>query len=188
MAKKALVLLAPGFETIEALTPIDFLRRAKVEVTVASCCHDDLNIKSAHDVVVKCDVKFESVASQLFDAIIAPGGMPGTTNLAGNAKVVAAIQNHAKEGKIVGAICASPGYVLAEAAKILNGKKACGYPGTDEKITANGGTKLEDEVVIDGNIVTSRGPGTAAKFGLALIKVLLGAEKEQEIGKGVLLL
>jgi 4-methyl-5(b-hydroxyethyl)-thiazole monophosphate biosynthesis len=184
---KILVLLAPGFETIEALLPVDLLRRAKLDVTLASVGHDDLNIKSAQNVTVRCDVKFDQVATQLFDAIICPGGMPGTTNLAGNAKVVAAIQAHNNAGKVVGAICAAPGYVLAEAAKILNGKKACGYPGTDQKINENGGTLLEEPVVVDGNVVTSRGPGTAAQFGLTLVRVLAGPEKEQEVGKGTLL-
>jgi 4-methyl-5(b-hydroxyethyl)-thiazole monophosphate biosynthesis len=185
---RVLFLLAPGFETIEALLPVDLLRRAKLDVTLASVGHDDLNVKSAQNVIVRCDVKFDQVATDLYDAIVCPGGMPGTTNLAGNAKVIAAIQAHNKAGKIVAAICAAPGYVLAEAAKILGGKNACGYPGTDAKISENGGTVSEERVVVDQNIVTSRGPGTAAQFGLTLIRVLVGPEKEQEVGKATLIL
>ena len=77
--------------------------------------------------------------------------------------------------------------LLGEACKIVKGKKACGYPGCDDGIEKNGGTKMEDLVTIDGNLVTSRGPGTAALFALALIKVLVGEEKEQAIGKGTLI-
>jgi 4-methyl-5(b-hydroxyethyl)-thiazole monophosphate biosynthesis len=184
---RALVLLAPGFEPIEATTPIDLLRRGGVEVILAAVGTADLLVTAAHNITVKADVAFDSVATQLFDAIVAPGGMPGTTNLAANAKVVAAIQAHYKAGKIVAAICAAPGFVLGSAAKILAGKKAAGYPGADKGITEVGGTIVNEPVVIDGNIITSRGPGTAPNFGLALVKALVGAEKEQQVGKAILL-
>ncbi|OHT01121.1 putative DJ-1 family protein [Tritrichomonas foetus] len=185
---KVLVLIAPGFEPVEAITPIDFLRRAGAEVTTAAVGHNELNIKSAHDITMKCDVKFESVHTQLYDAIVCPGGMPGTKNLAKDAHVLEALKAHNDAGKVVAAICAAPGFVLAEAAQLLKGKNACGYPGSDAKITENGGNKLEDPVVIDGNIVTSRGPGTASKFALALIGKLFGDEKANEIGSGTLVL
>ena len=185
---KVLVLLAPGFEEIEALTPIDFLRRAGAEVIVASVGHSDLNVKAAHDIIVKANVKFDDVHTQIFDCIVCPGGMPGTKNLAKCQHVVDALKAHAQAGKIVAAICAAPGFVLAEAAQLLKGKNACGYPGSDAKIEENGGHKKEDPVVVDGNIVTSRGPGTAPLFALKLIEILFGAEKSQEIGKGTLVL
>lgn len=182
------VLVAPGFEPIEAITPIDFLRRAGAEVVVAAVGHNDLNIKGAHDITMKCDASFESVHGETFDCVVAPGGMPGTKNLAKDAKVVEFIKKHHAAGKLVGAICAAPGFVLAEACQLLKGKNACGYPGTDDKIAENGGSKNEDPVTIDGNIVTSRGPGTASLFAVTLIKVLFGEEKSQEIGKGTLTL
>lgn len=180
------VLIAPGFEPVEALTPIDFLKRAEAEVVVAAV-HSDLIVPSCLDVAIKCDVKFDQVADQTFDAIVAPGGLPGTENLAKDAKVVAAIQKHFQAGKVVGAICAAPGMLLGEACKILKGKKACGYPGCDDGIAKNGGQKMEDKVTVDGKLVTSRGPGTAAAWSLALIKVIFGAEKEQAVGKGTLI-
>ena len=136
------VVLAPGFEDVEALTPIDFLRRAGAEVVVASVGHDDVNIKSAHQVIVKCDVKFDSVANELFDGIVAPGGIPGAPNLAKDPKVVASFQRHFKEGKLVGAICASPGVLLSDACKIIKDKKACGYPGCDDPIEKNGALSM----------------------------------------------
>jgi 4-methyl-5(b-hydroxyethyl)-thiazole monophosphate biosynthesis len=183
---KVLFLLAPGFEPIEAITPIDLLRRAGAEVTLAAVGTPDLLVAAAHKVTVKADVKFDDVATQLFDAIVAPGGMPGTTNLAGTPAVVTAIRAHNSAGKLVGAICAAPGFVLGSAAQILGGKNAAGYPGADKGITESGGTIVVQPVVIDGNIITSRGPGTALPFGLALVKALFGAAKEQEIGKAVL--
>ncbi|KAK8870310.1 hypothetical protein M9Y10_008188 [Tritrichomonas musculus] len=183
---KVLILLAPGFEEIEAITPIDYLRRAGAEVTTASVGHNDLNVKGAHDVTIKADVKFTDVHTQLFDAIVCPGGMPGTKNLAKTKEVIDALHAHEKAGKVVAAICAAPGFVLAEAAQLLKGKNACGYPGSDEKITENGGHKNENPVTVDGNIITSRGPGTAYKFALALIEKLVGADKAQEVGKGTL--
>ena len=185
---KVCVFLAPGFEEVEALTPIDFLRRVGAEVVVASVGHNDLLIKGSHNVTVKCDKKIDDVADELFDAVICPGGMPGTKNLAADKKVIAAIHKHNEAGKVVAAICAAPGFVLAEAAQILKGKKACGYPGTDDKITQNGGTKLEDPVVVDGNIITSRGPGTASRFALELVRHLCGEEKYNAVGNGTLTL
>ena len=183
---KVLVLLAPGFEEIEAITPIDFLRRAGAEVTIASVGHNDLNVKGSHEITIKADVKFNDVHTQLFDAIICPGGIPGTTNLAKTKEVIDALHAHNKAGKVVAAICAAPGFILAEAAQLLKGKNACGFPGPDQKITENGGNRKEDPVTVDGNIITSRAAGTAIKFALALIEKLCGAEKAQEIGKGTL--
>ncbi|KAH0785959.1 DJ-1 family protein [Histomonas meleagridis] len=185
---KAVILIAPGFEEVEAITPIDFLRRAGIEVTLASVGHNDLSIKGAHGIVLKCDAKLDDIAKNIYDAIICPGGMPGTKNLAKNAKVVEAIQAHLAAGKVVAAICAAPGYVLAEACGIMKGKTGCGYPGCDDKITEFGGTKVEDRVYVDGNIITSRGPGTATIFALEILRKLVGNEKADEIGKGTLTL
>ena len=180
---KVLILLAPGFEEIEAITPIDYLRRAGAEVTTAVVGHND--VKGAH-VTIKADVKFADVHTQLFDAIVCPGRMPGTKNLAKTKEVIDTLHAYEKAGKVVAAICAAPEFVLAEAAQLLKGKNACGYPGSDEKITENGGHKNENPVTVDGNIITSRGPGTAYKFALALIEKLVGADKAQEVGKGTL--
>ncbi|KAH0785070.1 DJ-1 family protein [Histomonas meleagridis] len=185
---KAVILIAPGFEEVEAITPADFLRRAGVEVILASVGHDDLSIKGAHNIVIKCNAKFPEISKNIYDAIICPGGLPGTTNLAKDANVVEAIKAHLAAGKIVAAICAAPGFVLAEACGIMNGKTGCGYPGCDDKITENGGTKVEDRVYADGNIITSRGPGTASLFALEILRKLVGNEKADEIGKGTLTL
>lgn len=185
---KAIILLATGFEEVEAVTPIDFLRRVGVEVTIASVGTGKLEASGAHGVVFKTDVRFEDVATNLYDAIIAPGGLPGTTNLAADAQVVAAIKSHFAAGKVVAAICAAPGFLFAEACGIMKGRTGCGYPGCDDKIEQFGGSKVSDRVHIDGNIITSRGPGTAPDFALALVRKLLGEQAATKLGKGTLVL
>ncbi|KAH0786110.1 DJ-1 family protein [Histomonas meleagridis] len=184
---KAVVLLAPGFEPIEASAPIDMLRRAGVEVIVAAVGSPTLYVTSALDITFHCDKKFNEISNSLFDAIIMPGGLPGATNLAADPKVVEAVKNHFKAGKIVAAICASPGVVLSEACNIIRGKHACGYPGFDDKINEHGGTKVEDKVCVDGNIITSRGPGTSMYFAIAIVEALCGKEKAESIKNGTLL-
>ena len=184
---KAVILLAPGFEPIEATAPGDVLRRAGVQVIYAAVGSPTLNVEGALGISVHADQNFSQIADSLFDAIILPGGLPGATNLAQDVKVVDAVKHHLKAGKVVAAICASPGVVLAEACKILKGKKACAYPGFDDKITENGGTKVEDRVCVDGNIITSRGPGTATYFGLAIAEALVGSEKVNQLREGMLI-
>jgi 4-methyl-5(b-hydroxyethyl)-thiazole monophosphate biosynthesis len=183
---KVLFLLAPGFEPIEAIVPIDLLRRAGAEVILAAVGTPDQNVVASFNLTIKADVTLDEVGGQLFDAIVAPGGIPGTSNLAGNAAVIAAIQAHNTAGKVVAAICAAPGLVLGSAAKILAGKNATGYPGADAGIVESGGKIVAQPVVVDSNIITSPGPATAIAFGLALVKKLFGDAKEQEVGKAVL--
>ncbi|OHT10716.1 putative DJ-1 family protein [Tritrichomonas foetus] len=183
---KAVVLLAPGFEPLEASAPIDVLRRAGVEVVLAAVGSATLYVEGAHGITIHCDKKFDEIANSLFDAIVCPGGLPGASNLAQDVKVVAALKSHFKANKVVAAICASPGLVLSEACKLTKGKKACAYPGFDDKITENGGTKVEDKVCIDGKLVTSRGPGTAILFGLGIVEVLVSKEKADDIKKAML--
>lgn len=178
---KAIVLLAPGFEPLEATAPTDILRRAGVQVTLAAVGSPTLYVAGAHGITIHCEKKFDELANSLFDAIVLPGGLPGATNLAKDVKVVAAVKNHLNSGKIVAAICASPGVVLAEAAGIMRGKRGCAYPGFDDKIEAAGGTKVEDPVCVDGKIITSRGPGTAMNFGVAIVDALCGKAAADKI-------
>ena len=184
---KVVVLLAPGFEPLEASAPIDIMRRAGIDVTLAAVGSPTLYVAGAHHITIHADKKFDEIANSLFDAIVLPGGMPGATNLAQNAKVVAAVKNHFTNGRVVAAICASPGVVLAKACNIVRGKRACAYPGFDDKITECGGTKVEEPVVVDGKLITSRGPGTAMYFGIALVAALCGQAKADEIQKGTLM-
>ena len=180
------ILLAPGFEPLEATAPADILRRAGAQVIYAAVGSRTLSVEGCHGITIRADKNFNELSESLFDAIVLPGGLPGATNLAQDAKVVESAKFHLNHNKVVAAICASPGVVLADACKIVRGKRACSYPGFDDKITENGGTKVEDKVCIDGKLITSRGPGTAVLFGIAIVEVLLGKEKAQKVKEAML--
>ncbi|MCX7775250.1 MAG: DJ-1/PfpI family protein [Spirochaetaceae bacterium] len=180
--KRALIFLADGFEEVEALTPADYMRRAGIEVILAGIAGK--TVKGARGVTVLADAGPEALADT-YDAVICPGGMPGARNLAESEKVRTCILRHHAEGRIVAAICASPAYVLEGSCHLLKGKKFTGYPGTEGMV--QGGHYLHDPVVIDGTIITSRGPGTAGAFAIALIDALAGHAKAQEVRQHTLL-
>jgi 4-methyl-5(b-hydroxyethyl)-thiazole monophosphate biosynthesis len=169
MSKKALIMLADGFEEIEAVTSIDVLRRAGIEVAVCGLAGNEAT--GAHGLKVGCDAVFGGYDG-LPDALVLPGGMPGATNLAASEKLNTLIKRLHSEGKLVAAICASPAIVLAPTG-ILNGKKATAYPGMEDEFPKEVRFS-KDKVVTDGNVITSRGPGTALLFALAIVENLLG--------------
>lgn len=169
--KRACVLLADGFEEIEAITPIDFLRRAGIEVLTLGVT--GLKVSGSHGVVVMADTSIDKAPAD-FDAVIVPGGMPGARNLAASPLLIDLIQRQYVRSALVAAICAAPAYVLHGACNLLYGKKFTGYPGTELLVT--GGIFINERVVQDGNIITSQGPGAAAEFSLAIIAELVGAE------------
>ncbi len=171
MAKTAVVVLAEGFEEIEAVAPIDVLRRAGVRVTIAGLCAK--NVKSSRGVWVQADQLFEEI-KDLPDAVILPGGLPGATNLAGSAGLAAFLKKMNGAGKLIAAICAAPAAVLAPLG-ILDGKKATCYPGCETDFSSKT-IHSKESVVKDGNLVTSRGPGTALEFALEIVRELAGAE------------
>jgi len=181
MAKRAIVILAEGFEEIEAVTPIDIMRRAGIEVTVAGLA--GYEVKASRSVKIICDKKL-SEAGDDFDACVFPGGLPGAENLAASKEVSALIEkmNHAQ--KIIAAICASPAVVLAPSG-ILDGKVATCYPGTEDNLKDKADYR-QDNVVIDGNIITSRGPATALLFSLAIVEQLVGKEVAEKVSKATL--
>ncbi|MBD3380394.1 MAG: DJ-1 family protein [Candidatus Omnitrophica bacterium] len=169
MAKKALVVLAKGFEEVEAITPIDILRRAGVEVTVAGVGSD--KVEAAHGVAFCADVVLEEFDGAA-DAVILPGGMPGAENLKKSTELKSRMIRMASEGKLIAAICASPAIVLAPWG-LLNGKKATCYPGFEKSFPSEVSYSSE-AVVSDGNVITSKGPGTAFAFGLKITEMLVG--------------
>lgn len=172
MHKKALVILAPGFEEIEAITPIDLLKRAGISVTV--CGVGSISIKGARAQMTFVTDKNITEVNEDFDALILPGGMPGAANLAASQKVHELIQKANKDGKIIAAICASPVVVLTPLG-ILKDKKATCFPGMEKDFDPS--TKFKDlATVVDGNIITSRGAGTSFDFSLKIIEKLLGDE------------
>ena len=172
---KVLVLLAQGCEEIEAVTTIDILRRAGIEVTSAGL--DDLPVLASRGVVLLPDTTLDLAQDQEFDMIVLPGGQPGTDNLKADKRLIALLRQMAQQGKYVAAICAAPS-VLA-AAGLLDGRKATCYPTClDDFPKVNLQTAA---IVEDGNITTSRGPGTAMDFALVLVERLAGKTKRQEV-------
>lgn len=175
------VFLADGFEEIEGLTVVDILRRAGVEVTTISIMGRK-EIYGAHQITVLADALYEDVTFEQLDGIVLPGGMPGTTNLGAHDGVKKQIAVFAGAGKLVAAICAAPS-VLGENG-ILKGKKAACYPGFEDKLL--GAEVVFDEVAEAGNVITSRGMGTAIPFALRLTAYLTTEQKAEELAKGII--
>ena len=174
---EALVMLAPGFEEIEAVTVIDVLRRCGIKVTVAGLLPD--LVKGTHDITVVPDKAIEQVQMRDFDAIVFPGGNPGYKNLRRDERVMTMIKEAYDSGKLVAAICAAP--AVLSGAGVLKNRKCTIYPGMESEIESGSGEFLEDSVVVDGNVITSRGPATALHFALRIAEKLVG----KEIAKGV---
>ena len=179
--KKVLVLLADGFEEIEAITPIDVLKRADLDVTIAGL--SSKTVTGSHGIKFQADILLDDYKG-LPDAIVLPGGLPGAKNLAESPKVRELVKKMNQEKKIVGAICAAPALVLAPNG-ILNGRKATCYPGFEKNFSSEVNFSLE-RVIVDGHVITSRGPGSALEFALQLVEVLAGKEKAQSLSQGLL--
>ncbi len=176
------VYLAEGFEEIEMVSIADILRRAGVEVQLVSLT-ENLAVTGAHAMTMQADLPF-STATALADAIILPGGGAGTQNMIASTALTTRLQTHLSAGKRIAAICAAP-MALAHAG-ILKGRQACCYPGCEGPLVENGATLSTFNVVTDGTVTTSRGPGTAALFALELVRLLIGDSKAVELGRGML--
>lgn len=177
--KRVLVPLAEGFEELEAVTIIDILRRAGLEVVVASLATSP--VTGAHGIRLAADTPLAALAEQEFDMIALPGGMPGAEHLKKDARVAGIIRRLHASGRPVAAICAAP-MVLA-AAGALEGRRATSYPGFLED--AAGATVVNEAVVADRGVITSRGPGTALDFALTLVAELLGPAMRQQVESGL---
>jgi 4-methyl-5(b-hydroxyethyl)-thiazole monophosphate biosynthesis len=182
MAKKAVVFLADGFEEVEAITPIDYLRRAGVELTTVSISGNK-TVTGSHQVQVIADRRLAELDG-VYDALLVPGGGLGAENLAASAEVGKLLKEQAASGRIVAAICASPAVVLAPLG-LIAGKRFTCYPGMEKEVS--GSKWSEERVVIDGNIVTSRGAGTAAEWAIALIGILVSPAEGEKLAKAVVL-
>lgn len=170
-----LVPLAEGFEELEAITIIDLLRRAGIKVVVAGL--SDGPIRASRDTVHMADMSLDDALQQEYEMVVLPGGLPGADNLNADPRIHKLVQQMASEDKYTAAICAAP-KILADAG-VLNGKEATSYPGFLQGTDAN---VIEDaDVVTDGSVITSRGPGTAMDFALELIETLLGREARQDV-------
>ncbi len=164
------VFLAEGFEEIEALTVVDILRRAEIPVKTISITNDCI-VKGAHSIEVVADDIIDGVNNDI-DMLVLPGGMPGTTNLGKNEKLGSLITDAVKSGKLVAAICAAPS-VLGRLG-VLKGQIATCYPSFEKYL--DGAICSTEKVCVSENIITSRGPGTAAQFALCIVEMLKGKE------------
>ncbi len=175
------VILADGFEEVEAVAIIDVLRRAGIDTVVAGL-HDG-PVASARMVRVVPDTLIDTIQAEDFDMLVLPGGQPGSDNLNADPRVSELIRSFSRKGKLTGAICAAP-YVLANAG-VLQGKRATSYPSYRDRL---GGAVYEDKaVVVDGTVLTSRGAGTALSFGLAIVEKLVNKEKAMNIKDAMLI-
>ena len=180
MAPTVLTLLADGFEEIEATAPIDLLRRADAEVTVASCS-DSLDLTGRSNITLRADTLLSKISDPLaFDLLVLPGG-PAVFDLRKRTEIIELIRTFADSGKPIGAICAAP--LLLLDADVITADSTCTAHGS----TSNELTNLHPNqaVVQNGKIITSRGAGTAVEFGLTLIKELFGTDKESEIRSSI---
>ncbi len=184
------VFLADGFEEIEALCPIDMLRRAGLEVTTIAVHPDPQNdgklVSGAHGIYVQADRSYPEMAAQPvpedLEMVVLPGGMPGAKHLDGAPLVDRYLKAADGKGAYMAAICAAP-MVLGKRG-YLRGKKAVCYPGFEAFLT--GATVCDCAVAVDGNVITGCGMGAAVQFGGTLIRMMKGAEKEQAILSGIL--
>jgi 4-methyl-5(b-hydroxyethyl)-thiazole monophosphate biosynthesis len=177
MMAKVLVPLAAGCEELEAVTIIDLLRRAGIEVITAGL--EPGIVRASRGTQLVPDTILDSVLNDDFDMIVLPGGMPGAQHLKTDGRVQALLKKMAGENKYTAAICAAP-IALAEAG-LLSGHRVTSYPGTLEKLGLTDVTLQYEPVIKDGKVVTSRGPGTAMDFALELIEILVGESKRGEV-------
>lgn len=174
------IFLANGFEEIEALTVVDILRRAQIGITTVSITGSK-SVEGSHGIKVEADETFDNYDFGNTDMIILPGGMPGTKNLDACAPLKAKIEEFNNSGKMLAAICAAP--TVYGKMGLLNGKRACCYPGCEGDLL--GASVSTDPVTKDGNIITSRGMGTAIPFALAILEHFKGKEAADQMAKGI---
>ena len=173
------VYLADGFEELEALAPVDILRRCGVEVQTVGVT--GMTVAGSHGICVQADIAPEAVDLQAAQMLILPGGLPGTTNLEKDSRVTEAVCAASAQGKYIAAICAAPS-VFGHLG-LLKGRHATCYPGFEAEL--HGANPLPDGVVCDGHIITAKGAGRASDFGFLLASLLVGDEKAAEIRKAM---
>lgn len=176
------VFLADGFEDIEALAPIDILRRGGVDVKTVSVMGSDY-VETAHGITLKADAKFEDITDfENADLLLLPGGMPGALHLKNHKGLAEVLLAHHAEGKYIGAICAAP--MVLGGLGLLQGKKATCYPGFEKYL--DGAVYTADIVTIDGNIITGRGPAAALPYGYALLSLFVDKDTVKSIEDGMI--
>lgn len=182
MKKTALVSIAEGTEELEAVTIIDVLRRANVEVTVASV--GDRQVTASRGVNLVADCLIGECTHKVYDLIVLPGGLPGANHLRDCELLIDMLKAQKQAGRLYAAICASPAVALVPHG-LLDGKAATCYPSCNDQLPD--ASKAEQRVVVDGNCITSQGPGTAMEFAVELIRQLVGDTKADEVAAGLLM-
>ncbi len=172
-----MVPLAPGFEDLEATTIVDILRRAGVEVVTAGL--QPGLIQGSRGMRVQPDATLDEVLDREFDMIALPGGVPGAEHLKNDPRIQSMLKRMSAAGRYTAAICAAP--MALAAAGLLDGRRATSYPGVVDRMDLPGTTYVADPVVVDGTVVTSRGPGTAMDFALMLVELLIGRDGRQQV-------
>jgi len=165
--KKIAILLENGFEEIEAIIPIDVLRRLDFDIVLAG---KNIKITGAHNINIDADCLIDELNADNLDAIILPGGLPGSTNLRDNPKVISLVSEMHKAGKLVSAICAAP--IALQKADIMKNKKCTGYPMPMLKDALKDADYTAERVETDGNIITAKGPGASFEFAVAIASYL----------------
>jgi 4-methyl-5(b-hydroxyethyl)-thiazole monophosphate biosynthesis len=176
---KVRMFFATGYEEVEALTVVDLLRRAGADCLMVSA-EDSDSVTGAHGISVAMDEKISEIADDA-DMLVLPGGIPGVPNLMANSQVKDKIVNQYEKGKLVAAICAAP--TALGAFGILKDKKATCYPGMESQLQSK--DISSDSVVTDGNVITSRGLGTAIPFGLKLVEILFDKNTAEELAEKI---
>jgi len=178
---KIAIFMADGLEEIEGLTVVDLLRRENIEIDMISIM-GGLSITGAHGIKMEADMLYEDADIDSYDMLVLPGGGPGTANLKAFKPLHEDIKRFNAAGKNIAAICAAP--TVFGMLGLLEGKNACAYESCEDGLT--GANVLREEVVVDGNIITSRGMGTAIAFGLKLVEILKDADTAATLGKNIM--
>ena len=183
MTKKVALFIENGSEELEFIAPLDIMRRAILEVDLISANNEDF-ITSAHNVKIMADKKINEVNNILdYDAIVIPGGMPGSTLLRDNKKIIEFYQTMYNSGKLVAAICAAP--IVLSAAGITDDKEVTSYPGFDKEINYKN-YNSDKAVVIDKNVITAQGPAVAILFGYEIVNYLLQDNTAEDVKQAML--
>ena len=183
MTKKVALFIENGGQELEFIAPLDIMRRANLEVDLISANNEDF-ITSSHNVKILADKKIDEVNNILeYDAIVIPGGMPGSTLLRDNKKIIEFYQTMYNSGKLVAAICAAP--IVLSAAGITDDKEVTSYPGFDKEINYKN-YNSDKAVVIDKNVITAQGPAVAILFGYEIVNYLLQDNTAEDVKKAML--
>lgn len=182
MTQRALISIADGVEDLECVTLIDVLRRAEIEVVVASI-ESRRMITCARGTRLTADTMLVDVLAQPFDLIVLPGGMPGAQRLAESEPLAERVREQAKAGKLFAAICAAPAVALQQYGVLKQRRMTC-YPTFSDRLS--GCVFVDQPVVVDGNCITSQGPGTALEFALTLVEQLAGRSMRRQVAEAML--